>query len=266
MAGPSPASWNEPPIAPLLSPYREDKSKRLHSREGSRSSGKSQSFLASLERLNSQSNWSMGSMKKKQAMLVSRMTPSRGTRRSRASTESRGPFSSKEDFDVDDIDDVDDLELPPNILADNWGSSAPSFGSEQRPRRRGSKKPKKRVAKKEQKKRGFRARLRRLLGRDKKKSKGGHESPYSHRETRQNTQSEDSGLSDQQDATAERNPQPRKAGLSPPIENTPRSSCRNILRTTRDAFAQNRAEAKEEPTDRPKEAVKPMDDGHTTKQ
>ncbi|KAJ3939492.1 uncharacterized protein N0V96_010271 [Colletotrichum fioriniae] len=252
MAGPSPASWNEPPIVPPFSTYREDKSKRLHSREGSRGSGKSQPFLASLERLHSQSNWSMGSMKKKQAMLMSQMTSSRGTRRSRASTESRGPFSSKED-----------LELPPNILADNWDSSEPSSGSEQRPRRRGSKKPKKRAAKEEQKKRGFRARLRRLLGRDEKKSKGGHESPYGHEQTRQNLQSEDSELSDERDATAVQDPQPTKAYLCSPTDSTPPPSCRNILR---DAFAQHRAEAKEEANDRPKEAVKPMDDGQRTKQ
>ncbi|KAL0779056.1 hypothetical protein CaCOL14_003540 [Colletotrichum acutatum] len=204
----------------------------------------------------------MGSMRKKQAMLVSRMTSSRGTRRSRASTESRGPFSSKEDLDID-VDDVEDLELPPNILVNNWDSSAPSSGSEQHPRRRSSMKPKKRAAKKEQKKRGFRARLRRLLGRDEKKSKGSHESPYGHGQTRQNMQSEDSGLSDQQDATAVQDPRPTKADLSSSIEITPRPSCRNILR---DVFAQHRPEAKEEPTDRPKEAVKPVDDGHTTKQ
>ncbi|KAL2876147.1 hypothetical protein SGCOL_008689 [Colletotrichum sp. CLE4] len=228
------------------------------------SGSRGQGLFASLERLQSHSSRSMESTKEKQAKPVPRVMSSQGVRTSRASTESRGPFSSKEDLDID-VDDVEDLELPPNILADDWDSSAqPSSGSEpQHPRRRASKKPKKRAARKEQKKRGFRARLRRFLGRDGDKGRGGHESPYSHRQTTQTMQSEESGLSDLQNAMAEQDSQPAKADLSSPKGSTPQSSCRNILR---DALAQHRVEEKEEPTDKPKEAGQSTENGDTTKQ
>ncbi|OHF03425.1 hypothetical protein CORC01_01144 [Colletotrichum orchidophilum] len=218
--------WSDPPTAGPE--FNNNNNKKIRSHDGSRGSEKSQPIFAATEKLANESGRSKESLKAVRSRLVSRQG-SRATRRSRASIESRGPFSSNEDLDID-VDDVEDLELPPNILADNWDSSAPpSSRSAERPwhRSSSSRKPRKwkrggfvsagwmeeepmseaagvqqKKKNKKERKRGFRARLRRLLGQDREKSKAGHESPYGHEQTR-DLQSDDSRLSGEQDAAAQ---------------------------------------------------------------
>ncbi|GKT62500.1 OPT family small oligopeptide transporter [Colletotrichum tofieldiae] len=102
--------------------------------------------------------------------LTSRQT-SRATRASRASAESRGPLSSNEDLDLH-------VDLPPGILADESAASSPPSRPPGHPPGKAARKTKRSSTSRSERKiqrdtgalplkrrRGFRARLRRLFGR-----------------------------------------------------------------------------------------------------
>ncbi|KAK1998204.1 hypothetical protein LX36DRAFT_44219 [Colletotrichum falcatum] len=105
--------------------------------------------------------------------LTSRQA-SRATRTSRASIESRGPLSSNEDLDLH-------VDLPPGILADESAASSPPSRPPGHPSGKATRKTKRSSTTRSERKaersvgvqpmkqrRGFRAKLRRIFGRDSK--------------------------------------------------------------------------------------------------
>lgn len=126
---------------------------------------------------------------KARSRLASRQG-SRATRASRASIESRGPFSSNEDLDFH-------VELPPGILADKWDPSPPLSRPPEHPpehkasrkanrilKRRQERTPEPNTEARIERKRGIRAKLRRILFRN-DKTEANPTRPYGHRQPKE---------------------------------------------------------------------------------
>ncbi|KAK1986109.1 hypothetical protein LZ30DRAFT_313315 [Colletotrichum cereale] len=161
--------------------------------------------------------------------LTSRQA-SRATRASRASIESRGPLSSNEDLDLH-------VDLPPGILADESAASSPptrsprhASGKATRKTKRSSTVQSERKAERSagvqpsKRRRGFRARLRRIFGRD-GKPEPITDAPYRKPQTRkpQSRDHRDEVLrpSTEKKAAPKRNPEHAEAESSYPKEPAP---------------------------------------------
>ncbi|GKT42500.1 uncharacterized protein ColSpa_02681 [Colletotrichum spaethianum] len=164
--------------------------------------------------------------------LTSRQT-SRATRASRASIESRGPLSSNEDLDLN-------VDLPPGILADEPAASSPPSRAPGHPAGKGARKTKRSSTNRSERKaerdagvqpmkrrRGFRARLRRIFGRD-DKPEAISDTPYSQCQTqeprKQDHQGENSRQSTEKKAAPKRGHEHTEAELSSPKEPAPHAS------------------------------------------
>ncbi|TIC95448.1 hypothetical protein CH35J_008707 [Colletotrichum higginsianum] len=164
--------------------------------------------------------------------LTSRQT-SRATRASRASIESRGPLSSNEDLDLH-------VDLPPGILADESPVSSPPSRPPGHPPGNTTRKTKRSSANRSERKaervagvqpskrrRGFRARLRRILGRN-DKLEVDPDAPHSQFQAqepkKQDHQDKDSQRSPEQKTTPKSGPEPAEAEPSSLKETTPRTS------------------------------------------
>ncbi|KAK2018323.1 hypothetical protein LZ32DRAFT_369824 [Colletotrichum eremochloae] len=140
------------------------------------------------------------SLKASSRRLASRQA-SRATRASRASIESRGPLSSNEDLDLH-------VDLPPGILADESAASSPPSQPPGHPSGKATRKTKRSSTTRSERKpesgaraqhpkrrRGFRAKIRRIFGRD-GKPKDIANAPYGKPQTRapQKRDHQDNGL------------------------------------------------------------------------